>query len=133
MKRSLFVGLWRFVGVALFIVIALGWGFESSGYVFSARTVAAIVLVTGWFISEAVELRAELLGDKVKRASEWVAVFLMFGGALLLLSMYTGRLAPSATFLESALALLLACSRTNAHFDLGRRLKEMSERSTDRR
>jgi hypothetical protein len=132
MRYPILRGLWRFLWGVLFIVIALGFGFASSGYAFSARTVAAIALLTGWFISEAVQLRSELLGGKVKRASDCIAVFLMFVGTLLLYTMYRDFLAPSATFLEVGVALLLTFSRADALFDLGRRLKEMGKKPGER-
>jgi hypothetical protein len=43
--------LWYFFWVIIFIAIAIAFGFTSSGFEFSARTLAAIALPTGWVLS----------------------------------------------------------------------------------
>lgn len=123
MKSGLSLTLWMVV----FLVFSVVYGFRASDQVFSLRTVFTISLLLGWFCGEATLLPQ--LSEGLKRVAGGAATFLLVAGALGFLLMHTGRLAPPAAFLETGLAILLAFTRINAHFDLFARMREMSRRA----
>ncbi len=121
-KSRLWLNLWQSLWAVLFLVLFVGYGLIASDYAFSLRTAATLCLLLGWFFSEAAQVPPQLfpnyspqpLSDRLKRVAEGLATFLSVAGALVFLLMFTGRLAPAATFLEAGLAGLLAFSRINA-------------------
>jgi hypothetical protein len=122
MKSRLWLNLWKSLGAVLFLVLFVGYGLIASDYAFSLRTAATLCLLASWFFSEATQVPPQLfpnyspqpLSYRLKRVAEGLATFLSVAGALVFLLMFTGRLAPAATFLELGLAGLLAFSRINA-------------------
>ncbi len=132
MKSGLWLNLWRSLWAAIFLALAVRYGLAASGYTFSLRMVATLGLLLGWFFSEATRLSPQLLSEGLKRVAGGMATFLLIAGALVFLLMFTGRLAPSATFLEAGLAGLLAFSRINAHFDLGTRMWRWTGRASNK-
>lgn len=126
MKYSLSFTLW----VVVALIFSVLYGLRASDQVFSLRTVFTICLVVGWFLGEAI-LRPQL-SEGLKRIGGGVATFLLAAGALGFLLMNTGRLAPPAAFLETGLAILLAFTRINLHFDLLTRIWNLSRKMSRR-
>lgn len=114
MKSRPWLILWQSLWAVIILAFSVWYGLRASDYDFSLRTAATFCLLLGWFCSEAVQLPQKLLSDGLKKVAGGLATFLLVAGGLMCLLMFTGRLAPPATFLEGGLALLLAFSRINA-------------------
>ncbi len=122
MKYRLSLTLWAVIALIFSVV----YGLRASDQVFSLRTVFTICLLVGWCLGEATLLPQ--LSEGSKRIAGGVATFLLVAGASGFLLMSTGRLAPPAAFLETGLAILLAFTWINAHFNLLPRIWGLSRK-----